>query len=78
MKNLTLAQSYLVKAKARLKILRVLYDEKAYSDAVREAQEIVELALKGMLRQGHALKAMNDAELVVRAAESCTPRADVP
>ena len=51
MRNLTLAQSYLIKASARLKILRVLYDEEAYSDVVREAQEIVELALKGVLRQ---------------------------
>jgi len=51
MKNLTLAQSYLIKAKTRLKVLSVLYDENAFSDVVREAQEIVELALKGMLRQ---------------------------
>ncbi|HHW18651.1 MAG TPA: HEPN domain-containing protein [Firmicutes bacterium] len=51
MKNLTLAQSYLIKAKTRLKILSVLYNENAFSDVVREAQEIVELALKGMLRQ---------------------------
>ena len=35
----------------RLKILPVLLEEEAYSDVVREAQEIVELALKGVLRQ---------------------------
>jgi len=51
MTNTSLAQSYLVKAVKRLKILPVLLDEAAYSDVVREAQEIVELALKGMLRQ---------------------------
>lgn len=50
MTNLTLAQSYLVKAKKRLRILDVLLEEEAYSDVVREAQEIVELSLKGMLR----------------------------
>ena len=50
MTNLTLAQSYLVKATKRLKILPVLLAEDAFSDVVREAQEIVELALKGMLR----------------------------
>lgn len=50
MTNLTLAQSYLVKAQKRLKALAVLLAEEAYSDVVREAQEIVELALKGMLR----------------------------
>ncbi len=50
MTNISLAQSYLIKAKKRLKILDVLMSEAAYSDAIREAQEIVELALKGMLR----------------------------
>lgn len=51
MKNLSLAKSYLNKAQIRLKILPVLLNEEDYSDVVREAQEIVELALKGMLRQ---------------------------
>ena len=51
MKNLSLAKSYLSKAQKRLKILDMLLDEDDYSDVVREAQEIVELALKGMLRQ---------------------------
>jgi len=49
--NVSLAQSYLVKARVRLKILPVLLEADAYSDVIREAQEIVELALKGMLRQ---------------------------
>jgi len=48
--NTSLARSYLTKALKRLKILTVLQDEEAYSDVVREAQELVELALKGMLR----------------------------
>lgn len=48
---MSLAQSYLLKARSRLRILQVLLEEEAYSDVVREAQEIVELALKGMLRQ---------------------------
>ncbi|MGQ9558803.1 MAG: HEPN domain-containing protein [Desulfurispora sp.] len=51
MTNITLAQSYLLKASKRLKILPVLLAEEAYSDVVREAQEIVELATKAMLRQ---------------------------
>ncbi len=45
-----LAKSYLAKARARLKALVVLRDEGAHSDVVREAQELVELALKAMLR----------------------------
>jgi HEPN domain-containing protein len=51
MTNKTLAQSYRIKAEKRLKILDVLMQEEAFSDVIREAQEIVELALKGMLRQ---------------------------
>lgn len=51
MTNLTLAQSYLVKAQKRLRVLEVLLKEQAYSDVIREAQELVELALKAMLRQ---------------------------
>lgn len=51
MNNATLAQSYLVKSQKRLKILDVLLIESAFSDVLRESQEIVELALKGMLRQ---------------------------
>jgi HEPN domain-containing protein len=49
--NTTLGQSYLAKARARLRILPVLAEQAAWSDVIREAQEIVELALKGMLRQ---------------------------
>lgn len=50
MTNVTLAQSLLKKAIDRLDILDLLLKKGAYSDVVREAQEIVELALKGMLR----------------------------
>ncbi len=51
MTNKTLAQSYRIKAEKRLKVLEVLLNEDAFSDVIREAQEIVELALKGILRQ---------------------------
>ncbi|MCX7974282.1 MAG: HEPN domain-containing protein [Candidatus Aminicenantes bacterium] len=50
MTNRTLAHSYLKKAMARLDVLDLLFQKQAYSDVVREAQETVELALKGMLR----------------------------
>ncbi len=45
-----LAQSYFKKASDRLDILDLLLGKEAYSDVIREAQEIVELSLKGMLR----------------------------
>jgi len=50
MTNETLAHSYLIKVEKRLKILDLLLKEEDYSDVIREAQEIVELSLKGMLR----------------------------
>ena len=49
--NGALARSYLTKARVRLLALAVFLAEEAYSDVIREAQELVELALKGMLRQ---------------------------
>ncbi len=46
----SLSRNYLIKARNRLKALEVLFAEEDWSDVVREAQEIVELCLKGMLR----------------------------
>ena len=51
MTNVDLATSYLEKARKRLKVLDVLLAEDDFSDVVREAQEIVELTQKGMLRR---------------------------
>ncbi|GIX29059.1 MAG: DNA-binding protein [Burkholderiales bacterium] len=45
-----LAAAYFEKARKRIRVLEVLLEQEAYSDVVREAQELVELALKGMLR----------------------------
>ena len=45
-----LARSYLVKARVRCRVLDVLAEQDAWSDVVREAQELVELALKAALR----------------------------
>lgn len=45
-----LARAYLDKAGKRRRVLDVLMEQQAYSDVVREAQELVELALKAMLR----------------------------
>ncbi len=50
MNNRTLALSYLKKANDRLDVLDLLYKKRAFSDVIREAQEIVELSLKSMLR----------------------------
>lgn len=45
-----LARGYFSRARKRRKALGVLLDEAAFADVVREAQELVELVLKGMLR----------------------------
>lgn len=50
MTNKSLAQSYLQKATVRKDVLYLLFQKGAFSDVVREAQEMVELSLKGMLR----------------------------
>jgi Uncharacterized conserved protein related to C-terminal domain of eukaryotic chaperone, SACSIN len=45
-----LAAGYFRKCDDRLAALEVLSARRAFSDVVRESQEVVELALKGMLR----------------------------
>lgn len=50
MNTKSLAESYLKKALDRLDILDLLLKKCAFSDVIRESQEIVELSLKGMLR----------------------------
>jgi HEPN domain-containing protein len=50
MRNRELAADYLRRAAARLEALDVLFDARSWADVVRESQEVVELALKGLLR----------------------------
>lgn len=50
MTTVQLAAGYLRKCEDRLAMLEVLMDRQAWSDVIRESQEIVELALKGILR----------------------------
>lgn len=51
MRNLSLAQDYVRRARKRLAALDALYRVRAWADVVREAQEVVELALKAVLRR---------------------------
>lgn len=50
MQNRDLARDYLRRSQARLRALETLFEQESWADVVREAQEIVELALKGLLR----------------------------
>jgi hypothetical protein len=49
--GLELSRAYLAKARLRLEVLQLLANREGWSDLVREAQELVELACKAMLRQ---------------------------
>lgn len=51
MRNQSLAQDYMSRSHKRLVALDALYQEEAWPDVVRESQEVVELCLKGLLRQ---------------------------
>ena len=51
MTNGSLAETYLLKATGRMKVLVLLFAEEDWSDVVRKAQESAEFALKGVLRQ---------------------------
>ena len=50
MHNGRLATDYVRRAALRLHAIDALYDASAWADVVRECQEAVELALKGLLR----------------------------
>ena len=50
MQNADLAADHLRRAQARLAALDTLFDRESWADVVREAQEVVELALMGLLR----------------------------
>jgi HEPN domain-containing protein len=45
-----LAIDYLKRAKIRLEVLEVLYEKGDYPDVIGEAQEVIELTLKAVLR----------------------------
>jgi len=50
MRNTDLAADHVRRAEIRLLALDVLFDHQSWADVVRESQEAVELALKGLLR----------------------------
>ena len=67
-----LARSYFLRARKRMLALQTLMHAEAYPDVVREAQELVELTLEGMLRwigfdRAAAQLAMDEAQRVLEA-----------
>ena len=76
MRNRTLAADHVRRAEARLKALDVLYDAQSWADVVRESQETVELALKGLLRSaGIDPPRVHDVADVLEAERSRLPAA---
>jgi HEPN domain-containing protein len=49
-RNQDLAADHVRRAEARLRALDVLFEAESWADVVRESQEVVELALKGLVR----------------------------
>ena len=75
MENSALAQDYLRRSAIRLRALDVLFEAESWADTVRESQEIVELALKGLLRAcGIAPPRLHDVSDVLFAEQDRLPR----
>jgi HEPN domain-containing protein len=76
MRNPDLARDYLRRAAARLQALDVLFAAESWPDVVRESQETVELALKGLLRAiGVEPPRAHDVSDVLRAERDRLPPA---
>lgn len=76
MRNPRLAADYVHRAEVRLEALEVLFEAGSWADVVREAQEIVELALKGLLREhGVAPPRIHDVSDVLLEERARMPEA---
>jgi hypothetical protein len=77
MQNRDLAGDYLWRSEIRVRALAVLYDAESWADVVRESQEIVELALKGLLRScGVSPPRVHDvSDVLLAERERLPPRA---
>jgi len=74
MRNMDLAADYVHRASVRVRALDVLFDGESWADVVRESQEIVELALKGLLRAcGIAPPRVHDVSEVLEAERTRLP-----
>lgn len=77
--NPELARDYVVRAEVRLRALDVLFEAESWADVVRESQEVVELALKGLLRaHGVAPPRVHDVSDVLDAERARLPEGLAP
>jgi HEPN domain-containing protein len=76
MRSPDLAADYVRRAKARLAAVDALFDGESWADVVRESQEVVELALKGLLRAvGIEPPRIHDVSDVLAAERERFPKA---
>ncbi len=74
MQNKSLAYDYIERAHKRISALKALHKESAWADVVRESQEVVELALKGLLRHFHIeVPRIHDVSAILEEEKSRFP-----
>ena len=79
MRSPELAADYVRRAKARLAAVDALFERQSWADVVRESQEVVELALKGLLRAvGIEPPRIHDVSDVLMAERPRFPQAIQP
>lgn len=79
MHNRDLAEDYIFRAGNRLAALEILMQKQSYADVVREAQEIVELCLKALLRRsGIEVPRIHDVSDILKAESEKLPKELIP
>jgi HEPN domain-containing protein len=79
MRSPELGADYIRRASARLAALDALFAAQSWADVVRESQEVVELALKGLLRvAGIEPPRIHDVSEVLAAERARLPQAVQP
>ena len=79
MRNWELAADYIRRAEVRLGALEFLYRAGSWADVVRESQEIVELALKGLLRScGVEAPRVHDVSDILKEESARLPASILP
>jgi HEPN domain-containing protein len=74
MRNTELALDHVKRASIRLRAVKVLFEAESWADVVRESQEVVELALKGLLRScGIEAPRLHDVSDILLAEKSRLP-----
>lgn len=76
MQNKTLADDYFTRAQHRLASLELLFQRESFADVVREAQEVVELCLKALLRKSNIeVPRLHDVSAILQEQQAHLPKA---